>query len=146
MQGDSGGQARVGQGAGSNRRIVQFHIMRGVLASEAHGVNGNVTRTQRVDGIRTDASGVVIAVAEQHHGADRQVGRFLAQLLEAIADASGGRAGRQVFEAVDAGGHGVHAVEARLKRAVEAGQNAVLERLNGFSLARGAILRYGHAA
>jgi hypothetical protein len=82
------------------------------------------------------APGVVVAVAEQHHGADGQVGSLLAQLLEAVADAGRGRVGRQVLEAVDAGRRVVHAVQAGLKGTVEAGQYAVLQRLDGLGLAR----------
>ncbi len=93
MQRDLGGEAGIGQGARSDHGIIQFHIVRGALASEAHGVNGNVAGAQRVDGVRADAAGVVVAIAEQHHGADGQVGRLLAQLLQAVADARGGRAG-----------------------------------------------------
>ena len=127
VKSDLGGEAGVGEGARSDDGIVQFHIMRGVLASEAHGVNGNVAGAQGADGVRADAAGVVVAIAEQHHGADGQVGSLLAQLLEAVADAGGGRVGLQILEAVDAGGHVVDAVKARLKRAVEAVENAVLQ-------------------
>ncbi len=115
VQGDLGGEAGVGQGAGSHHGIVQLHVMCGALASEAHGVNGNVAGAQRADGVRADAPGVVVAVAEQHHRADGQVGSLVAQLLEAVADAGRGRVGLQVLEAVDAGGHVVDAVKTRLK-------------------------------
>ena len=101
--------------------------MRGALASEAHGVNGNVAGAQRVDGVRADAAGVVVAIAEQHHGADGQVGGFLAQLLEAVADARGGRAGFQILQAVDTRGHVIHTVKTRLKPVIQAGQDAVLQ-------------------
>ena len=57
VEGDLGGEAGVGQGAGSDHGIVQFHVMCGVLASEAHGVNGNVAGAQRADGVRADAAG-----------------------------------------------------------------------------------------
>ena len=52
----------------------------------------------------------------------------------------------QIFEALDAGGRVVNAVKTRLKRAVEAGQDAVIERLHGLRLAGDAVLGYGHAA
>ena len=146
VKGDLGGDAGIGQGAGSDHGIVQFHVMLRALASEAHGVNGNMAGAQRVDGIGADAAGVVVAVAEQDHGADGQVGSLLAQLLEAVADAGRGRVGLQILQVVDAGGHVVDAVETRLKRAVEAGQDAVLKRLDGLRLARETVLGYGHAA
>ena len=106
VQGDLGGDARTGQRARRDHGIVQFDVMRGALASEAHGVNGNVAGAQRADGVRADAAGVVVAIAEQHHGADGQVGSLVAQLLEAVADAGRGRVGLQILEALDAGGHG----------------------------------------
>ena len=140
MQGDLGGEAGVGQGARGNRDIVQLDVVCGALASEAHGVNGNVARAQRAHRVRVDASSVVVAVAEQHHGADRQVGRLFAQLFEAVADAGRGRVGFQVVEAVDAGGHGIDAVKTRLKRTVQAGEDAVLKRLHGLCLAGGTVL------
>jgi hypothetical protein len=140
VQGDLGRQAGAGQRARSNHSVIDLHIMLGALASEAHRVNRNVAGAQRVDGVRTDAPRVVVAIAEQHHGADGQVGSLLAQLLEAVADAGRGRVGRQVLEAVDAGRRVVHAVQARLKGAVEAGQYAALKRLDGLGLARGAVL------
>ena len=146
VQGDLGGEAGIGQGARSNHDIVQFHVVCGVLASEAHGVNGNVAGAQRADGIGADAAGVIVAVAQQHHGADGQVGSLLAQLFEAVADAGRGRAGLQVLQAVDAGGHVVDAIETRLKGAVEAGEDAVLQRLDGLRLAGGAVLGDAHAA
>ena len=89
---------------GSDHDVIQLHIMFGVLASEAHGVNRNVAGAQRADGIGADASGVIVAVAEQHHRADGQIGGLLDQLLEAVADAGGGRGGLQILEIVDAGG------------------------------------------
>src|SRR6202035_3020158 len=75
---DFGGDAGVGQGAGSTHGIAQLHVVRGSLASEAHGVNGNVASAQRVNGIRTDASRVVVAVTEKHYASDRQVGSLVA--------------------------------------------------------------------
>ena len=117
MQRDLGGETGIGQGAGSHDDIIELHVVFGVLASEAHGVNGNVAGAKGADGVRADAAGVIVAVAEQHYRADGQVGSLLAQLLEAVAEARRGGVGLQSFEIVDAGGHIVHAIQARLKGA-----------------------------
>ena len=84
---------RIGQGARRHHGIVEFHVVRGVLASEADGVDRNVAGAQRADGVRADAAGIIVAVAQQHHRADGQVRSLLAELLQAVADARGRRGG-----------------------------------------------------
>ncbi len=145
MKSDFSGEARVGQCTGRDDDIVQFHVMSGALASEAYGVNGNVAGAQGADGVGTDAAGVVVAIAEQHHGADGQVGSLFAQLFEAFADAGRGLVRLQVLETVDTGGHVVDAVEARLKGTLEFVEDTVLKRVDDLGLAGGAIFGYGHA-
>src|SRR5215469_3292811 len=109
-------------------------------------MDGNVPGAQSIYGIRADATGVVITVTEQYHGADRQVRCLRAQLLEAVAQARRGSIWLQRFEILYTSGHVVNAVKARLERAVEARENAVVERLYGLTLAGGAVLGYGHAS
>ncbi len=121
VEGDLGGDARIGEGAGSDRNIVQLDVMLSVLAAEANGVNGNVAGAEGANRIGANAAGVVGAVAEQDHGADGQVGSLLAQLLEAVADAGGGRGGVEVLQAFDAGGRVVNTIKTSLKGAIETG-------------------------
>ncbi len=146
MEGDPDGDTGTGEGARCYDGIVEFNVMGGVLASEAHGVNGNVASAEGADGVGADAPGIIVTIAEEHHGADGQVGSFIAQLLEAVANASGGCVGLQILEGVDAGGHCVDAIKAGLKRPVEIGQDSVLQGVDGLSLAGDAVLGYSHAA
>ena len=146
MEGDAGGEARIGEGAGRDDGVVELDVVLGTLAAEAYGVDGNVAGAQRADGRFADAARVVVAIGEKDDGADGKVGSLLGQLLQAVAEARGGRGGLQVLEVLDAGGHVVDAVEASLKGAIEIGEDAVLQRFDGLRLTSGAVLDDGHAA
>ena len=74
----------------------------GVFRAEADRVNRNVTAAQRGDRLGVDAAGVVGAVGEEDDRADRQVLRFVGELLEAVADARGGRGRLQLLQIGDA--------------------------------------------
>src|SRR4029077_1977684 len=86
MEADTGGQARIGQGASGQTHIVDLHVLV-LLAAESNGVNGNVAVAQRGDGIQVDSAGIVRSVGQQHHGSNRQICGFVCKLLEAVCDA-----------------------------------------------------------
>ena len=146
MERDLRGQPRVRHGARSDHGVFQFHVALGVFVTEAHSVNGNVPGAQRVDRVGADAARVIAAVAEQHHGTDRQVGRFVHQLLQSVAEARGGRGRLHVLQIINASERAIDAIQTRLKRLVQVRQHAVLQRLYGLCFARDAVLVDRHAA
>ena len=94
MKTDFGREARIGQGPRRDGGVINFHIVRRLFGAESHRVNRDSPAAKRGNRIEIDPVGIVRAIAEQHHCADGQVGRFSGQLLQIVAEASG-RRGRQ---------------------------------------------------
>ena len=111
-------------------------------------MNRNAPAAKCGDRFQIDPTGIIVPVAEQHHRADRQVGCFAGQLLQAIPDARGGGRSRrfQIIELSDARQMAVDAVEANLEFLLQFVEHAAFERLDGLRLTRRPILRNGHAA
>src|ERR1700732_2096617 len=105
-----------------------------VFAAKSHGVNGNVSVPQDRERLDVDPAGVIGPVAEKHDGADGQIGGFIGELPEAVADAGGGRCGLQFLQIVDTGQVTVETIEARLKLSLDVVERAGLKRLYRLSL------------
>ena len=60
--------------------------MRHLFAAKADGMDGNTLPFDLRDGFKTDAAGVVRAIAQQYYRADRQGGRIRQNLLQVVAD------------------------------------------------------------
>ena len=139
VKADHRGQAGIGHRSRRHHRIVDLDVVRGVFRAEADRVNRDVTAAQRGDRLGVDAARVVGAIGEEDDRADRQLLRFLGELLEAVADARGGRGRLQLLQVGDARQVAVETIEARLKLLLDAGERAVLKRLDRLGLPRGPV-------
>ncbi len=87
LQGDGGGQLRIGQGAGRQHGVGNLDVFIGVLIAVADRVDRNALAADGGDGREIDATCVVRAVAEHDNGAERQRGRFGQDTLQRLAEA-----------------------------------------------------------
>ena len=149
MKADLGGQARIGQRARRHHRIVDLDVVRQRARAEADRVHRNVAAAQRGDRVEIDAAGIVGAVAQQHDRADRQIGGFPGQLLQAVADVRGrgGRRRFQIFQFGNARQLPVEPVDANLKFLLQLVEHAAFQRLDRLRFPRrAAVVGDGHAA
>ena len=101
---------------------------------------------ERRDRIEPDPARVVAPVAQEHDPAERQIGGFVGELLQAVGDVRRRRACLQLFEVGDARELAVQPIEARLKFLLERGEHAALQHLHGLVESRRSVLHRRHAA
>jgi hypothetical protein len=143
------GEARIGQRARRDRGVVDLHVVRHLLGAEADGVHRNPAAAQSGNRIEIDPAGIVRAVAQQHHRADRQISCFAASCFRPspMRVAGSGRRTFQIVEFRDARDLAVEAVEANLKFLLQLVEHAAFERFDGLRFAcRATVVRDGHAA
>src|SRR5712675_1822667 len=76
MKTDFRGQTRIRKSAWWNDRIIDFYIVLYLFESEPDRVDRNAAAAKCGNRFQIDPAGIIVAIAEQNHGADGQVGRF----------------------------------------------------------------------
>ena len=139
-------QTRIGQRVGGQRGVGDFDILLGLLAAEPDGVYRNAPLPDLRNRVQIDAAGIIRAIRQQHHGAQRQRGRFREHLLQAVAQARSRLRHGELAGFLDALGFLAEAIEAHLKLLPQRGQQLPVEHGGSLRTARLRPLLDGHAA